>query len=329
MIDCLSLLQSRFPNHRTIRFVPEGHFTVGSKRPHPSSKSASLDGDEPVFRRYQPHLLSFTNGKYVPRRYSTRPVSIDHEVDPRFDVPLAIYPSDECHTDILLSGDVERNPGPPRSGPMRRRNTKRKPQSQEARLRRMGHNNSESSRPIPPISNDRTNLIVTRRYDAGTITASTLADSFTQFTVSLNTLPSYAEFTTLFDQYRILRLSLTFHPLQNEAVNATTAATPGIFTVVDYDDSTTLASLTQTLQYANAHWHDGYRPFTVTFKPHIAVASYAGSFNGYTNLKDQWIDSSSFNVIHYGLKVCMLQCTGAAQSWRVFGNLLFELKNVR
>jgi hypothetical protein len=202
------------------------------------------------------------------------------------------------------------------------------PGSQKA-LYAAARRNIENGPPLPLASNDLECLAVTRMFDQGTISSSIAADSFSQFTVGLSSLPNPTEFTTLFDQYRISRVQYEFWPLQTEAVNSTTAATPGIITVVDYDDSSSLATLTAALQYPNAKWRSAYKPFVVSFKPHIAAAVYSGTFTSFMNTKDQWIDASSPAVIHYGLKICMPQSTGIVQSWRVIGKALVELKNVR
>jgi len=200
---------------------------------------------------------------------------------------------------------------------------------QSAQLIRASRTTSENGPRIPACSNDRIAMIVTRMFDQGTINASNAADNFGQFTVGLSSLPNSSEFTTLFDQYRITRCEYTFQPLQTVAVNSTTASTPGIFTVVDYDDSTTLTTLAQALQYPNVRWHSGYEPFTVSFKPHIAMAAYSGAFTSFANTFDQWLDVSSPAIVHYGLKYCALQNVGIAQSWRVVGKVIIELKNVR
>jgi hypothetical protein len=187
----------------------------------------------------------------------------------------------------------------------------------------------ENGPPLPLASNDLEQLVVTRMFDQGTLTSSTIADSFAQFTVGLSSLPNPTEFSTLFDQYRISRVEFSFWPLQTEAVNSTTAATSGIVTVVDYDDSALLATIAAAFQYPNAVWHSAYKPFTLSFKPHLALAAYSGAFTSYANVKDQWIDVASSGVIHYGLKIAVPQSVGIAQSWRVIGKALIELKNIR
>jgi hypothetical protein len=207
--------------------------------------------------------------------------------------------------------------------------TKRSSPGSQKSLYSAARRNAENGPPLPLASNDLETLAVTRMFDQGTITSSLVADSFSQFTVGLSSLPNPTEFTTLFDQYRISRVEYHFWPLQTEAVNSTTAVTPGIITVVDYDDSGSLATVTAAFQYPNAVWRSAYKPFCVSFKPHIAVAAFSGAFTSYMNTKDQWIDASSPAVIHYGLKICMPQSTGIVQSWRVIGKALVELKNVR
>jgi len=130
-------------------------------------------------------------------------------------------------------------------------------------------------------------------------------------TIELNNLPNYAEFTNLFDAYRITKVVARFIYDQNSA-QATPAVggtqnvfMPSLVTVNDYDDATPLAAITDYVQYETFKVERMDRPIVRTFKPKVAVPAYAGgAFSGYLRGSDAspWIDAASPNVELYGLK---------------------------
>jgi len=124
----------------------------------------------------------------------------------------------------------------------------------------------------------------------------------------LNLLPNYAEFTTLFDQYRIDRIDAKFmSPYTNtEQVPGSTTtpdATLYLHTCNDYDDATAIspATMQEYETYKVSQLSSG-KPVVMSFVPHIALSTYAAGFGSFANFKPQWIDAASAGVEHYGLK---------------------------
>lgn len=155
------------------------------------------------------------------------------------------------------------------------------------------------------------------------------------FSIAYNNIAQSAQLTTVFDQYRIDEVQLIFRPMFL-AVNmsgSTTFYVPQLYVVVDYDDANTSGYTAATYQaYSNCNV-SMYETVSVDFVPHIAVSAYSGSsFNQYQNLTPKWIDTSSPNVQHYGVKAGIdAGGSGQAQfqSWSITTRVRLSLKNVR
>jgi hypothetical protein len=150
-------------------------------------------------------------------------------------------------------------------------------------------------------------------------------------------IPQYSSFAAIFDQYKIEEIQVVFRPMLNAVgqVNpnvATGFIAPQLYTVVDYDDSATPSSIAQLESYANCNV-SMYETVAITFTPHIAVGgAYGSSFTQYTNMEPQWIDCSSPNVTHYGIKA---GCDGGDTSmtnfqvWLITTRVRVAFRNVR
>jgi hypothetical protein len=137
-----------------------------------------------------------------------------------------------------------------------------------------------------------------QQLDLGTLystSATVTTAGGTAFTLS-GSFPNYAAYTSIFDQYRIVRIEAWLSSTVNNSGGA-----GNFFTAVDYDSASASLSLSAIQQYSNVlasiinngHYHD--------FQPHVAIAAYAGAFTSFANEASPWIDSSSAGVQHYGL----------------------------
>jgi hypothetical protein len=218
---------------------------------------------------------------------------------------------------------------PTRNSRTTRRTRQRRPNPATSQIPRLATSTAELGRSVVPhVQNDSHVVAFARNYLAGTFASSLAGDAMGALSMSVSSLPNSSEFTNLFDQYRIVRLEYTFWPFQTQSTISTTA-TPVIASVVDYDDAVTPGGFGALQQYENCMVHSPYKPFTVSFKPHVALAAYSGGFTSYANQKDQWIDSSSNAVQHYGCKFATPQSFGTIQTWYIIGRALVECKNVR
>jgi len=124
----------------------------------------------------------------------------------------------------------------------------------------------------------------------------------------LGALPSYAEFTALFDCYRITGIKLTFiysATSSNMAAGFAYAnSMPTLGYVKDYDDATVAATPLVLYQYDTYKERRLDNVFKVFFKPRLATSCYSGgAFSGYMRPSgNPWIDSTSTDVQYYGIK---------------------------
>jgi hypothetical protein len=173
-----------------------------------------------------------------------------------------------------------------------------------------------------------------------TVMDSPLAQTFNQqptlfssgaISIQYGSLVQNASFTAVFDQYRIDEVEITFRPGITVA-NTLTGNLPQLYTVVDYDDTTTTGfTAASFVQYSNCTQSVG-ETVVRRFKPHVANGLYATSatFVGFGNEVAPWIDTSSPLVVHYG---CKFGCDGAPgtayQTYLISTRVKISFKNVR
>lgn len=141
----------------------------------------------------------------------------------------------------------------------------------------------------------------------------TMAQEFT-----LDMLPDYADYTNLYDQYKINAVKVKVTPYSTAAVLQSGEAgasnqSLGIIchSVIDYDDAATFAASTaginlarqyRTYKTRNFLASDG-KPLKRYVKPRVAQAAYGGGvFGSYANMPSPWVDMNSPSVQHYGIK---------------------------
>jgi hypothetical protein len=167
-----------------------------------------------------------------------------------------------------------------------------------------------------------------RTVDIGQITPSTTVETDSTYVFALNQLPDYTEFTSLFDNYRILQVTVCFYPLFLD----TTATTPypPIKTVIDYDDNVSV-TLAQANEYDSLQVNQTGNYFERTLTPRIAVAAYAaGVFSSFMQPKAQsWVDCASPGVNHYGLKYAMPVSGAANPVWQVEAHYILQFRETR
>lgn len=174
-------------------------------------------------------------------------------------------------------------------------------------------------------------------YKEGALASDPTNDQFGGFVYSLQNLPSYTDFTTLFDQYRIDKIRVTFYPRQN-VTNGTfpsptndTVQSCQVFSVVDYDDGTAPTALDQLLQYQNLKTTRGLQVHSRTFKPGVEIAqTNNGTLAGSMVKKSPWLDATNALVWHNAIKVCLQNTGGFAPiTYDMKVDMWISCKNVR
>lgn len=174
---------------------------------------------------------------------------------------------------------------------------------------------------------------ITVEYDGAT------TESHGVFKFMLSDVPNSTEFTALFDKYRITGIKAQFFPrtntLSQNNLTGTLTECPPILTVVDYDDAAATGDSNVLMQYENCRVHSEFKPFSVFFRPMIALATYSsGAFSGYSSSRKQWIDAASPDVEYYALKWASLtyaiaNSTTIEVNWDVVFTYYIECKYPR
>lgn len=126
----------------------------------------------------------------------------------------------------------------------------------------------------------------------------------------LSDLPGYTDITGFFDQYRIALVKVIFIPNTPveywQGATGKETLTPNLLTVIDNDDDTTPGSSAILQQYDTLHHHGNCTngKWVRYIRPTVNIATEvtAGALTGLSNKQDQWIDTQSTGVKHYGIK---------------------------
>lgn len=126
---------------------------------------------------------------------------------------------------------------------------------------------------------------------------------------TFDSLPDYSDFTGLFDKYVIDSVQMEFlFPVMTQDSAADHVKFPKIYTVLDYDDSSTPVSLDELFQYQSlreCQFSVFKTKHSVMLRPRIARAVYNGIsvIPAYEVASPSvWLDLSNTAVPHYGIK---------------------------
>jgi hypothetical protein len=172
---------------------------------------------------------------------------------------------------------------------------------------------------------------------APTIAAQASANTYFALAFNLYDLAQVANWTALFDQYRIDKVEVKF---QSQGTNVDlhtyvtlNAENPAIWMVLDFDDNTTPTSLAQILEYDNVEVTESGSGFFATVYPSLTPSVYsAGAFSGYAVERAGWIDCANTAVPHYGLKgviEALYPASTGNYSWTIEAKYFFSFRNVR
>lgn len=166
-------------------------------------------------------------------------------------------------------------------------------------------------------------------YYGGAITGSNLVDTFGSLQFQLNALPNFAEFTALFDMYRIDKIRVYFMPRANSAEVGTNQGLVKFSSVIDYDDIAIPGSINDLMQYENLRMTNTSQNHVRTLVPKFAKTVYASAIASGYGPATGWIDCDSPNVQHFGVKWCLQQLPALGQSYDIRIKYYLSFKNVR
>lgn len=190
-----------------------------------------------------------------------------------------------------------------------------------------------------PSSRSRLRYHDFKRTVALTSLAWTSSPITTGYAFSLNQLPNVAEFTALFDEYRIKRVKMVFIPTWDSAelYNVTGASgvlLPNMYTAIDLNDTTGI-STADLMEYDTFQMDQLNKPVVrwVRPSPKVDVLTNSGATSTSMDAGRQWLqcDANGINVPHYGLKVNVDNIGTAATNFfcRVFLTIYFECRGTK
>lgn len=157
-------------------------------------------------------------------------------------------------------------------------------------------------------------------------------NSYGAYAFQFNQLPNFAEFTQLYDSYRINKIVIKYVPNINSA-NAGSTPMSQFHSVLDFNDATPLTSLSSAFEYQNWKMTRGAKAHTRTYTPSIldAVGNSGGVTPSFVKpAYKQWIATSSSDIPHFGLKWVAEATTNVSDiDYRPYVSVYFSCKSVK
>jgi len=155
------------------------------------------------------------------------------------------------------------------------------------------------------------------------LASTTTVVSENNFSFTLNSLSNVSSLTTVFDQYCIYSVTVTF---TYGSINTGFLAPLDLYTAIDYDNTTNigLSGIQNFASYNESIIVPG-TSLVRTVKPCVALAAYTGAFTGYTTGR-VWIDCNSTTVNHYGLRT-IIGIAGSALALSVSTSYIVGFRN--
>lgn len=148
-----------------------------------------------------------------------------------------------------------------------------------------------------------------------------------------------AEFTQLYDRYKILKARVKMINLSNVSQVQQQSSLPTLVTVTDYDDATvpTVTNLTgvnEMYQRQGVYERRFGGTQILSIRPRVAGTVYNSAVSsGYSSIRAPWIDVNSPSVPHYALKGIIrnlnLSTTVATTAVRIDCELTIAFKDPR
>jgi len=180
---------------------------------------------------------------------------------------------------------------------------------------------------VPRIRLKRGKVYTFCRSEAiSTINAPTTApDLLGALYFSLSSLTGSTEFTTLFDQYRIIQVTVKFIPL----AGAGSGSNP-LVTAFDYDDASAPTGVVDLFQYDSVQLTQPGVVLERTMTPRVVQTVYQGVPSAYATAPNSlWIDASYPSVQYYGLKYGVAANSGSSANWNVLAEYILQCRNSR
>ncbi len=167
----------------------------------------------------------------------------------------------------------------------------------------------------------------------GTLIASQFEEALA-FSFMLNDIPNPSDITSLYDEYRIIQVTMKFLPVTNPfGASTSSTAYPSLYTAIDYNDDTLPSSAANLREYATFQCvpNQVYTQRVISVRSLTAVTNNGTIVDGVSRW-GQWLRVAQSQVKHYGLKTIASPVTTASGSfvlYNVEAEYVIQAKNVK
>lgn len=153
-----------------------------------------------------------------------------------------------------------------------------------------------------------------RNVNLGAITTTGAATEFGSFNFKLSDLPNYAEFSNLYDMYKLTFVKIYFVPFTMDNSSSGGAVTDStqwqnLYSCIDNNSSVIPTSADQIRQYQTCKFTRMGKIHKRIIYPKPATMIYDGATTAYGLAKSTWMNTSYPTIPHYGLKWCFENAT--------------------
>lgn len=168
----------------------------------------------------------------------------------------------------------------------------------------------------------------TRYANLGTFSVDSVLGAVGAYDFKLSDVPNTADFTNIFDMYKINAVLISFIPVMTENVSLSTVNNPAnvrLFTAIDYNNAATPSSVDTIREYQTAKW-------TSIFKIHTRYVPKPQILDGSSYSVSPWVATSSPSTPWYGIKFAVdptLSTVSTQTLFRVEAKYYLSFKQVR
>lgn len=154
-------------------------------------------------------------------------------------------------------------------------------------------------KPIQPVYRFHQTVL-----QSAALASSTTIPQFASFYFNINQVDQVASFAILFDEYCIQAIEVWITPQCGSGITYQNMGE--LSSVIDYNDAAALSTVPAAFDYETCLTTNAQLGHYRCWKPAVAQGLYGGSlFTSYGSRQDQWINTNSLTVPHYGLKTAI------------------------
>lgn len=159
-------------------------------------------------------------------------------------------------------------------------------------------------------------------------TSTTIGPVGAAFIFRLSDMPDNASYTSIYDAYRIDKITAYIHSVCQSSTPTVTPAFAPLCTAIDYDDATIPTSFTNLMESSTSkvHANNPSQVIVRSFIPEAVMASFqaGAAIDGRALKSRSWIDMASTGVNHYGFKLIIRQAT-STNSFAYYINFKYDV----